>query len=336
MKEFVGKPLPAGLLEQSRTAKGVFRTTNVAGDPIIRATVRSGLTGWLVSATVPTAQIDAPQRRGERFAVLLLGTSLILGLVLGYVFASFISQPLDAATRVAAAVGRDDAPVVGSSPLAEANVLIQTQQTASKELRQRQDHSDFLRRELAHRAKNQLAVVRGMALQTARESGNVDDFVTKLNRRIQGLAGSQDVLVAQNWQGAWLDELVRAQLEVFGAGGRARITGPPLFLETTAVQNIGFALHELATNASKYGCLANDAGHLEIEWDVGPNEIVLHWKEIDGPAVAAPAHKGFGTRVIMELVPQTLQGSVVIHFWPAGLEWRLTIPKHYAVPFPTS
>ena len=164
----------------------------------------------------------------------------------------------------------------------------------------------------------------------------MEDFVTKLNRRIQGLAGSQDVLVAQNWQGAWLDELVRAQLEVFGAGGRARISGPALFLETTAVQNIGFALHELATNAAKYGCLANDAGHLEIEWNVGTNEIVLLWKEIDGPPVAAPAHKGFGTRVIMELVPQTLQGSVVIHFWPAGLQWRLTIPNHYAVPFPTS
>src|SRR6185295_18135430 len=98
-----------------------------------------------------------------------------------------------------------------------------------------------------------LAVVKGMALQTAHGSASVDQFLEQFGQRLQGLAESQDLLLRQNWQGAWLSDLVQAHLSLFGAVDRVDIEGPALFLSANAVQNIGFALHELTTNAFKHG-----------------------------------------------------------------------------------
>ncbi len=137
-----------------------------------------------------------------------------------------IARPLQAATTAAAAVGRGEHVAPLTSPLVEANTLIDALSTASSELKRRQEDAAFLMRELAHRSKNQLAVVQGMALQTAGQSASVDQFVKQFAQRIQGLAESQELMVRQNWQGAWLSDLVRAHLNLFGAGPRAQIEGP--------------------------------------------------------------------------------------------------------------
>ena len=226
--DFVGKPLPQELLEQSRTAKGVFRATNVEGQEILRGTVRSQIAGWLVSATVQVAHLESSRRRGQMFAAAMMATALGLGAVLAYLFATFMARPLQAATNAAAAVGRGEHVAPLASPLVEANTLTAALSAASSELKRRQEHSAFLMRELAHRSKNQLAVVKGMALQTARQIASVDQFVEQFDQRIQGLAESQDLMVQQNWQGAWLRDLVSAHLKLFGAGPRAHIEGPAL------------------------------------------------------------------------------------------------------------
>ena len=121
--DFVGKPLPQELLEQSRTAQGVFRATNVAGQQIVRATVRSQVAGWLVSATVPVADVEASRRRGQAFALAMIATALGLGAALAYMFATFMARPLQAATTCAAAVGRGEDVAPLKSPLVEANAL---------------------------------------------------------------------------------------------------------------------------------------------------------------------------------------------------------------------
>lgn len=329
--EFVGRPLPPELFEQTKSAKGVFRAVNVAGEPILRATMRSEHSGWFVSATVPLFQVEAPLARSRFFAATLLFTALVLGLALAFVFASFITRPLDTATRVAASIG-DETKHVPLSPLAEANILIETLQNASVELKRRQEHAEFLMRELAHRAKNQLATVRGMALQTAKDSVTVDAFVAQFTQRLQGLAQSQDVLVQQDWQGAWLDDLIHAQLDLFGASKRAVVQGPKLFLEANAVQNLGFALHELATNASKYGSLSSSDGTLKVHWEWrAENHVRLVWLEEDGPPVTTPLRKGFGHRVIMDLVPRGMQGTATLEFRPNGLSWCIEFPSDQAI-----
>jgi two-component sensor histidine kinase len=187
--------------------------------------------------------------------------------------------------------------------------------------------------ELAHRAKNQLAVVKGMALQTARQSATVDELVEQLSQRIQGLAESQDLMVRQNWQGAWLSDLVKAHLDLFGARSRARIEGPPLFLNANAVQNIGFALHELATNASKYGANKSPQGRILVTWR-GPDEdgrIRLDWVERDGPLVQTPKQRGFGSLVMTDLVGQAVRGTATLDFSPDGIRWHLEFPASDAL-----
>jgi two-component sensor histidine kinase len=334
--DFVGKPLPKELLEQSRTAKGVFQATNVAEQKILRGTVRSGVTGWLVSATVQLAHLEASRRRGQVFAVAMMGTGLGLGAVLAYTFATFIARPLQAATTAAAAVGRGEHVAPLRSPLVEANTLINALSAASLELKRRREDSAFLMRELAHRSKNQLAVVQGMALQTASQSASVDQFVKQFAQRIQGLAESQELMVRQNWQGAWLVDLVRAHLNLFGATPRAQIEGPALFLSANAVQNIGFALHELATNACKHGALTSPQGRVSVIWrrPEANGRIRLEWVEQDGPAVQSPKRHGFGFLVITELVAQALQGAAKIDFSTDGVRWYLEFPESHLLARP--
>jgi two-component sensor histidine kinase len=331
--DFVGKPLPAELLQQSRAAKGVFRATSVAGQGILRATVRSQTAGWLVSATVQVAHLEASRRRGQLFAGAMIGTSLLLGAALAFIFATFMARPLERATRSAMAIGQGKHIEPVKSPLVEANTVIEALSAASLELKRRQEHAAFLMGELAHRAKNQLAVVKGMALQTARQSATVEELVEQLSQRIQGLAESQDLMVRQNWQGAWLSDLVKAHLDLFGASSRAQIEGPPLFLNANAVQNIGFALHELATNASKYGAIKSPQGRVLVTWR-GPEEdgrIHMDWVERDGPVVQTPERRGFGSLVMTDLVGQALRGTATLDFPPEGIRWHLDFPASHAL-----
>jgi two-component sensor histidine kinase len=182
-----------------------------------------------------------------------------------------MALPLDAASRAAAAVGRGEEVRAEDTALTEANLLLATLSEASRELKSRADHAAFLMRELAHRAKNQLSVVRGMALQTARGSKDVSDFVSQFNHRIQGLAQSQDILVRENWRGGQLRELVSAHLDLFGTRERVTANGPPIFLDAAGVQNVGFALHELATIASKHGAFSTPLGRVSVNW-TAPDE----------------------------------------------------------------
>ncbi|MGL9622437.1 HWE histidine kinase domain-containing protein [Bradyrhizobium sp. U531] len=329
--EYVGRPLPAELFEQTRNAERVYPAVNIAGERILRATAMSERAPWFISATVPLSHTQEPYDRSLFFAVILVAVALVLSGSLAYVFARLMARPLDEATHAAAAVGRGEDVHARRTSLVEANVLIDTLAKASAELNERAQHSDFLMRELVHRAKNQLAVVKGMALQTARESATVNEFIGKFDRRILGLAQSQDLLLRQNWRGAWLRDLVHAHLELFGVGPRARIYGPDIFLDTTAVQNVGFALHELATNASKYGALSNEAGRLAVVWQaLEDSSVRVIWSEHDGPPPRRE-QEGFGHRVITDLVPRALNGSSKLEFTPQGVRWELTIPADHIV-----
>ena len=337
-EDFVARPLPAELLAQSRAAKGVFRGTSVAGEHILRATVRSQVAGWLVSATVPVSYADAPRKRGQRFGFAMITIAVALGAALAYVFGGFMARPLTAATSAAAAIGLGKEVEALHSPLLEANIVTTALSAASSELKRRQGHTEFLMRELAHRAKNQLAVVKGMALQTARQSGSVDQFVDQFGQRIQGLAESQDLMLRQSWQGAWLGDLVRAHLELFATEKRVQIEGPPIFLDAHAVQNIGIALHELATNASKHGALSSAGGRVIVTWR-GPDEqgrIRLEWLERAGPIVHSPLRQGFGHLVLTEIVAHALQGTAKLEFSPDGVHWQLDMPGSSALNAPAT
>ncbi len=194
-----------------------------------------------------------------------------------------------------------------------------------------EDHIQFLMREMTHRSKNLLTVVQSIARRTAKSTGSLDEFERRFGQRLQGLAASHDVLVNENWLGAPLAELVREQLLPFveAQSARVELEGPPVVLTAQAAQAIGLAIHELATNAIKYGALSVTTGKVKVSWMADadePSHIRLTWVEQGGPPVQAPSHKGFGHMVIDAMIARSLNGAVAMEFAEQGFHWAVTIP----------
>jgi PAS domain S-box-containing protein len=196
-----------------------------------------------------------------------------------------------------------------------------------------EDHIQFLMHEISHRSKNLLMVIQSIARRTARTAGSMEEFERRFERRLQGLAASHDVLVSNDWQGAPLADLVRRQLVPFAEiqGSRIELAGPDVVVTAEAAQALGLAIHELATNAIKYGALSMPAGKVSVSWalqgDAGASRpLLLNWVERGGPQVTPPQRKGFGHVVIGEMVERSLHGKVAMEFAAQGLHWSVSIP----------
>jgi PAS domain S-box-containing protein len=194
------------------------------------------------------------------------------------------------------------------------------------ERKEREEKEYLLMREVNHRAKNMLSVVDSIAHQTAAKNPN--DFVERFSERIQALSANQDLLVRNEWKGVEIEDLVQAQLAHFTdlIGSRIAVRGPKLHLNAASAQAIGLALHELATNAGKYGALSTDAGHVVIRWETDGNTLTMSWTERDGPLVSAPSRRGFGTIVMDTMAERSVGGTVDLDYASSGLTWRLTCP----------
>jgi PAS domain S-box-containing protein len=193
----------------------------------------------------------------------------------------------------------------------------------------REAAEQLLRREVNHRAKNILSVVQAMAQWT--KASSCQEHVSLLNERIRSLSASYDLLVDNGWHDVELAELVRAQLAHFGdlLDGRIVVRGAELRITSAAAQAIGMAIHELSTNAAKYGALSTDAGRVDIVWclaDAPRHRFIMEWREKGGPPVVVPAHRGFGWSVLCQLTKMSLEADVTLEYAPAGVVWRLDCP----------
>jgi len=194
------------------------------------------------------------------------------------------------------------------------------------ERKEREEKEHLLMREINHRAKNMLSVVDAIAHQTATKSP--EDFVERFSERIQALSANQDLLVRNEWNGVEIADLVRAQLAHFAdlIGSRIAMHGPKLRLSPASAQAIGLALHELATNAGKYGSLSTDTGRVDVSWGTDGDTLTMSWTEHEGPPVSAPKRRGFGTIVMEAMAQRSVNGKVDLDYAPSGLTWRLTCP----------
>jgi two-component sensor histidine kinase len=185
-------------------------------------------------------------------------------------------------------------------------------------------------REMNHRAKNMLSVVDAIAHQTATRSpqDGREDFIKRFSERIQSLSASQDLLFRTEWKGVEIAGLVHAQLAHFAdlIGTRISPEGPTLRLKAATAQAIGLALHELATNAGKYGALSTETGRVDVRWGVGDGDFTLSWTESGGPPVTPPVRRGFGSIVMGVMAERSVGGTVVFDYASAGVTWRLTCP----------
>jgi len=199
------------------------------------------------------------------------------------------------------------------------------------ERKEREEKEHLLMREVNHRAKNMLSVVDAIAHQTVTRSP--EDFIERFSERIQALSANQDLLVRNEWNGVEIADLVRAQLAPFAdlIGSRIAVQGPKLRLNPASAQAIGLALHELATNAGKYGSLSTNTGCVDVGWGSDGKSLTMSWTEREGPPVSAPKRHGFGTIVMEAMAARSVDGKVDLAYAPSGLTWRLTCPAANAL-----
>lgn len=188
--------------------------------------------------------------------------------------------------------------------------------------------------ELNHRVKNTLAAVNSIASQAFRNSSDLQVIRGAIESRLSSLSRAHDLLTLEKWESAGLHDVVKAAMEPFGiADGRSerfRIVGTNVRFRPNAALALGIAFHELAMGAVKYGAFSNNVGSIEIAWTVelspGGDRLLLRWQEKDGPTVARPSRKGFGSRVIAQGLAHELQGAVHLDYRAAGLVCTIDVP----------
>lgn len=194
-----------------------------------------------------------------------------------------------------------------------------------------EDQLRLLLRELTHRSKNLLAVIHAIARQTASRTRSVEDFLDRFSARLVAIGSSHDLLIADEWHGASLRMLVEQQLSEHAErfGEQIAIEGEDVMLKPEAIQNLGLALHELATNAQKYGALSDPDGQVSIKWQFceEASKLKLVWQERGGPEVRPPQRSGFGRAMLETVVGQALAGDVRLSFPPKGVRCVIVIPS---------
>lgn len=200
------------------------------------------------------------------------------------------------------------------------------------ERKRAEEHRDLLARELGHRAKNMLATVQSIVHQSIRHASTLEDAKQTIDARIQSLSGAHDVLMREDWDGATMTEVVAVALRPFGTEqhSRFKVAGPPTRLPSRTALALAMALHELATNAVKYGALSNDTGQVCVHWgitdDAVPARLWFRWSESGGPTVIPPTRTGFGSRMIKLALANELGGTAEIDFQTGGVVFVAEAP----------
>jgi PAS domain S-box-containing protein len=191
------------------------------------------------------------------------------------------------------------------------------------ELRAEDERRRTLMSELDHRVKNVLAAVQALAFQTAKRTTSLDSFLATFAGRLKSMGSANELLTAARWRGAAVAHLAAAELGGI-APGQTRWEGPELFLTPRAANALSLALHELATNAVKFGALSTDAGRVELRWaKTSDGGFELFWTETGGPPVTPPAHRGFGSTLLAQVTGRELNGETQVEYRRAGVHVRL-------------
>ena len=296
---------------------------------VVTAEWRSGLTGWRIVAWASAAQVKRPLGQSLlQLAAWGLAIAVVASLIAVYI-AQQLSRSVRGLRLDAQRLGRGEAVFERHYPVAEIDEVSKALMLASRQRQTAERDVRFLMRELAHRSKNQMAVISAMAKQTARGATDVPDYVEALERRIMGLARSTDLLLAHGRAGVSLRELVDLQLAPFRPQEAARVTiqGDDIRINPQGAQILGMALHELAVNATQYGAFADERGRLALSWAEGEDQLAMRWRETLSGPLKASQRAGFGTTVLRAMVGGALGARVERHEHPDGVEWTIDIPK---------
>ena len=308
---------------------GTFRGIGVSGHRILAGFATSETSGWKVIVALPESNILGPLMSETIQLAALVGLVLLIALLMGWrsmrCFRRSTAKLLDAARAIRQS---QDVSWKGEG-IREFDEIGTALHDTFVAISLRDRHNTEIIAELSHRTKNLLAVIQAMSNQASRTCKDVERFQTDFSERLKGISLSHDLLVKADWKAVSIEDLVRAQLAPFvpNLSERIEIDGERVELTSGATQNLGMALHELATNAVKHGALKTTAGCIHVIWHVGNGTLSLTWRETNiQSGSSAPDEIGFGSLVLNRIAPSGLHGTASQSFEENSYEWRLEAP----------
>nr|WP_274709151.1 HWE histidine kinase domain-containing protein [Nitratireductor luteus] len=334
MSSHVGKPFFLELGAQDGGPTAVTARDPLEDKDYVAVVDESNYSGWKVVVWASSSSVEQPMRRSLH--MLVIGSLVIIAIGTGaaWILGRQIAKPVRRLAQDARRLGAGDPVEAINYPIAEVTTVSYALAQASLDRKKAENDIRLLMREVAHRAKNQLTVVASMAKQTARSARSLTTFQDSFQKRVYGLARSTDLLIAGGAGGVELRELLLIQIEPFRpeAERRLEVSGPPFRLSNQAAQTVGLAIHELATNASKYGAFASSTGRLVLSWHREDDMLVITWREYVARLRRKPVKRGFGTEIIERMVGGTLDATISRIFHRDGLECVFRIPVERLVP----
>ncbi|WP_372617491.1 sensor histidine kinase [Falsiroseomonas sp.] len=306
----------------------VWRRTSRSGQEVFAALRRLPSAGWYVGVGVPVATVLVPLRGALWTAAAAGGALLALALAGAWFFGRHLARTIGALTAYGEALEGGQPATPPESAVREVNEVGDALAAAAT-------RHKLMLHELNHRVRNTLAMVDALVRLTARHAKGVPDYEARLSERIRALAQTHVLLAGTHGAGAALAEVLRSELAAHDTGraGRLRLDGPPVTLAARQAASFGMLVHELTTNATKYGALSRSEGRIAVAWRVEPPatgdglpQLVLDWVESGGPPVMPPRRRGFGTALIERALARDLGATVTADYAPEGLRFRLVMP----------
>jgi len=208
------------------------------------------------------------------------------------------------------------------------HVVLRRINTAAQERKRAAERDKLLMAELDHRVKNTIANIQALVVQTSRNSDSLTDFVMGLEGRIQAMAKAHSLLSQSRWEGVSIDKLLREELNPYSDGHRAvTLDGADMLLTPKSALSLSLAVHELATNAAKYGAFSTPGGHVAVGWrQATDGGVELSWTETGGPTVEQPKRRGFGSTLIERALAMETGGHAIVHYMRAGVACDIFLP----------
>ena len=310
---FLGTKLPNTLREQQRsTAKAVLKVTNLDGERVLLAVTTSKLSDWGVSVSVPVAVAEAQLRSMLWLWGLVSLTTLAIATLFGLLMGRLLMSSLVNLAQTARSSGETMAPVLSK---------VQEVNDVGRILHETRERQNLLLREVSHRVKNILSVVQALVTQSLGTDPAIAERRQQVIERLHALARAHDALVKGDWSSVPLTDIVASELAAFSE--RVTISGPPVSIKQDIVQSLTLVLHELLTNAVKYGSLSAPGGRVAVSWRTANGHrpsFLFEWREFGGPKVGRPSKPGLGTRLLEQSVPEA---ATELLYEPTGFVYRL-------------
>jgi two-component sensor histidine kinase len=319
-EKFIGHKGASPQIQNLPSADSTYEGRVLEGFPTINARSRSEKFAWTSAIAIPqsavSAQLMGPAflAAGAGFLVSLLGVA-----VLGF-FAARLAQDVQALSTATEQLSKGTISSVVDMHIKELESVAKAMQDAGKRIRAEEQFRKRTVEELAHRLRNKIATVQAILLFQLREQPRLRDAIWA---RLSALQATDELIIAAQGRGADILDIVETELRPYEAS-RLTADGPPVFLEPKLALSLALTLHELATNAAKYGALSAPKGSVSIKWSVGNARLDLEWRENDGPPVTKPTRHGFGTRLVNGVLA-AFGGKAEANFEPTGLVVRMTM-----------